>query len=557
MHHQFAQLLERHTPPINRDVMDGLACKYMQQTEAYVDEVFRSASASFPTGLEYIGYERCTPEEEYLETTKSRNNKRMFDIARSDLYSVKYKFTYLNEPLPPRYISLPYVLDGGVMTLGGAKFHVTPVISDKVISPGSDSVFVRLLRYKIIFKRCYHSMVYDGHRETTHVIWSQIYRKAADNKKVPDTTRAQTSLCHYLFAKYGFTRTFEHYAGVIPIVGYDEINTNTYPPDQWVICESSQIKPKTFIGDYYRPNTMRLAIPRSHWNTTVKGLVVGFYYVIDHFPDRFKPEYLDHTQLWMILLGHIVFSGVFGENKLYSQISEHFISLDDYIDTIVSKKLAECGYRVESFYDLLILVITEFNTLVLDSNATSNSMFGKSLEVLYYMLYDISSSIFKVNFRLVKLATKKTLSRDDIIETFNREMRPGAIYGLASGKIITESVSYSGDHKYPKITSKITEQESLPGAMRGKSKRLSIGTDKHLDASMIEAGSMLFLSKSNPSPTNRISPYVKIDLSTGTILQNPQFVEMLARTQRLLKGISQSTLVIDLAGDLDDTAIPD
>jgi hypothetical protein len=168
-------------------------------------------------------------------------------------------------------------------------------------------------------------------------------------------------------------------------------------------------------------------------------------------------------------------------------------------------------------------------------------MYGKNLEVLYYVLYDITASIFKVNFRLGKLATKKTqLTSKDVIETFNRNIKPGAIFGLASGKIITESVGYSGDHKYFKITSHITEQESLPGATRGNGKRSSIGVDKHLDISMIEAGSVLFLSKSNPSPTNRINPFVTLDLSTGTILPNRTNLELLDRTQAALKGITES-----------------
>lgn len=551
MNKLFARLCEENTPRVNSPVMDGLAVTYMRHAEEYIDKVFRSASKSFPEGLKYLGYERCTPEEEYLESTKIKNNKRSFDLAKSDLYLVKYSFSYMDQPIPNRYIYLPFVNDGAILSLGGSRFAITPVISDKVISPGFDNLFVRLLRDKIIFKRTYHAVVINGKRETNHVIWSQIYRKNRSGKKPAATTKANTAIAHYLFAKHGFSAVFQKYCGFVPIVGTTEITPENYPEDQWIICESTKVKPKTFIGDFYTASEMKLAVPKDQWNNITKGLVVGFFYVVDHFPNRLLPTYLDSINTWMILLGHIVFSGHFGENKLYQNILEHFISLDDYIDTIVTEKLKECNYEVNDFYDLLVLVISEFNSMVLDNTNSANSMYGKNLEVLYYVLYDITASIFKVNFRLGKLASKKNpLTMNDVIETFNRNVKPGAIFGLASGKIITESVSYSGDHKYFKITSKITEQESLPGATRGKGKRLSVGVDKHLDISMVEAGSVLFLSKSNPSPTNRINPFVELDITTGTILPNGKFTELRNRTQSALKGMANSH--IDLLEDEDD-----
>lgn len=530
-----SRLMSTHTPPLNRQVMEGLAMTYMPKAEEYIDQVFRSANRSFPQGLCYVGYERCTPEEEFAEITKVKNNKRIFDLAKSDLYLVKYKFTFNGEAIPDRYIYLPYVNDAGIFSLGGAMFHVTPVLSDKVISPGIDSIFVRLLRDKIIFKRVGYNINVDGVNTATHVVWSQLYRKQRDNKKVPATTNAVTCVAHYLFAKYGFEETFRRYAGFVPEVGEAEITTDHYPEKDWIICASTKTRPKTYKLDFYEGTEIRLAIPRSKWNNNVKALVTGFYYVVDNFPNRFKPGYLNSTSLWMILMGHIVFSGLFGENKLYQSIQEHFVSLDDYVDSIVVEKLKENNHHIENFYDLLMLIMGNFSSLALDSEHSTLSMYGKSLEVLYYVLYDITSGIFKVNFRLSKLASKKPLTMKDVVETFNKNMKMGAVFGLSSGKIITESVSYSGDHKYPKITAKITEQESLPGATRGRTKRLVMGEDKHVDISMVEAGSILFLSKSNPTPTNHVNPYVCLDLATGTILPNPKFADIREKTQNLFK----------------------
>lgn len=537
----FQQLIQQEVPKVNPDVMNGLACRYMKLAEQYIDMVFRSAAKSFPQGLVYVDCQRCTPTEEYYEASRTRNNKRTYDIARSDIYLVKYFFSYYDEKLPTIHIYLPFSREAGTMYLNGALYHITPVLSDKVISPGYDSVFVRLLRDKLIFKRLYHSLVVNDVRETNYVIWSQIHRKVND-KKVEKTTKAETCLSHYLFAQFGFTETFRLYAGFVPVIGLAEINEETYPRDEWVICSSSKIKPKTHMSSFYEPTEIRLAIPAEFWTQITKALVIGFFYVVDHFPERLQVSYLDNITLWRVLLGHIIFSGAFGEGNLYGKVSEHFNSLDDYVDTVVIDKLRENGYHIQSFYDLLALIMSNFNNFVLDNTSSTLSMYGKSLEVLYYMLYDITAGMFNANFALGKIASKRPLTFIDVRETLNKHLRPRAVLNLASGKIITEAVSYSGDHKYMKLTSKITEQESSPGATRGKSKRHVLGTDKHIDPSMVEAGSILFLPKSNPTPTNKINPFINIDLATGTILPNPKFDELRAQLSQQFKGLVDATL---------------
>ena len=543
MNRLMAKLYRQNMPEMNRSVMEGLACRYNGEIERYVDSVIRSVARSFPAGLEYSGYERCTPDEEYSEVTKVKNNKRTFDLARSDFYLVKYKFKFQGTALHDRYVYLPFIREGGLMYIGGSLYHITPVLSDKVLSPGNGSLFVRLLRDKISFKRCYHSFIVNGVRESKHVIWAQIYRKPPDNQSVPATTRALTSVVHYLFCKYGFTQTFSKYAGFVPVVGGEDITEAQYPSDKWVICQSEGMAPTTYLGTFYPPCTMRLAIPIERWTTLTTALVTGFFYIADHFPEMVLPDRLDVCQNWMVLLGHILFSGHYGTVKLYKRIDEHFLTLDDYVDTINIEKLKEKNYHIENFYDLLSLILDKFNTLVLDSENTSLSMYDKSLEVLYYLLYYITSGIVRVNFKLSKLVLKRPLTEKDVTETFNKFMKMGAVFRLTSGKIITESVSYSGDHMYPKITSKLSEQESMPGAKRGKSRRVVVGEDKHLDISMVEAGSVLFLSKANPTPTNHVNPYINLDLNTGTIIPNPKFKELREKTALMLKGRNKSTIV--------------
>lgn len=537
----FSRMVTASTPKANPAVMNGLATTYLALAEQYIDVVFRSASKSFPQGLEYVAYERCSTAEEFNEITRLKNNKRTFDLAHSDLRLIKYYFRFQGVDLPPRYMWVPFVNDGGIMRISGGYFHISPVLTDKVISPGMNSIFVRLLRDKVNFERCYHSIIVNGVRETEQIVWSRIYRKSPEIKKMPTTTKANTSVVHYLLAKYGFSEMFQKYAGFVPIVGESEITEAQYPREQYKICESVQVKPKTFVGDFYEPSKIRLAIPIEHWNPFTQSLVAGFYYVADHFPNRIKPDYVDRKELWMILLGHIIFSGVFGEGKLHDGILEHFNSLDEYVDSIVIKKLHEVGHDINDFYDLLALLLRHFNDWVVNAAESMVSLYGKTMEVLYYALFDITSAIFRTNFRLNKLATKKQLTSKEIIETMNKQLKMGAVFGLTRANIAVSSISYSGDNKYPKITSVVAQQQSISGATRGHRTRAVVDASKRIHFSLVEAGSLLFLSKSNPTPAVRVNMYLNIDSQTGTILPKLKFEKLRQQTDLLLKGIVPST----------------
>jgi hypothetical protein len=539
MNSLMSALMAKHTPPMNAAVMNGLACLHMKNAEEYIHAVFTGVNKSLQQhGLVYVGYERCTAEEEYMESTKVRNNKRIYDLAPTDIYMVRYMFEFNGKPIPPRYIYLPFVGPGGLMRISGSLYHLSPVLSDKVISPDNHSVFVRLLRDKVTFWRKGYAMVINGKRGSTEICWSQIYRKQNDKRRIQATTKALTSVAHYLFAKFGFTDTFQKYAGFVPLVSEGGFSPESHPPEQWIIAEStaatSHIKPRTYIGEYYTPTRLQLAIPREHWNPMMQALVAGLFYVVDHFPDRLKTESLDSTTVWMILLGEIVFSAQFGANKLFQNIQEHFSSLDNCVDKIIVEKLAEIGYNIDNFYDLMAMIMGTWNDLVSKNERSSLSMYGKNLEILYYALYPITSDIFMANFKLNKQASKKPLTENDVIEAFNRNLKSRAIFELAADSIVAESVSYSGDHMYPKITSRLASQENWQGQGGGRRRRLVIGPDQHLNVSQIEVGSVLFLSKANPSPTTRINPFVHVDLATGTIVRNPDMVKLLDHTQQLL-----------------------
>lgn len=560
MNRLLATLVEANTPRYNPDIVNGLACMYVPYAAQWLHEIFQSASKSFPKGLSYDGYSRCTPYEEYYEATKPRNNKRVFDMAESNIYLVKFKFSFEEEggerkELPDRFMYLPYVEEAGILRLSGTMIHINAVLADKVVSPGTNSIFVRLIRDKLTFRHIGHSVMVGGSRETFNVVYSSIYRKPSKERSAPVTTGAQSSIAHYLFARYGFTETFRKYAGFVPVVGQYR-SDQVFAPNT-IICRSGYFglhtRPSSFMGQHYTPSDLYLEIPQEHWNSATASLVAGFFYVVDHFPDRVKKERVDDTFLWSVLLGAIIFSGVYSEAKLFDNIREHFASLDDYLDVIIINKLKEIDWHVENFYDLIAKIMTDFPIVLLANQIDSNSMFNKNLEILYYMLAEIAFKIFKVNYQLRKAKAKKPLSHRTVSEAFNKIMTARSIFNLQKNKMISENVSYCGDHKYPKLTSKIVEQEAGSSKFRKKAKRQVLTENNHIHASMVEAGSASFLSKSNPMPNTKINPYVGFDPLTGTLISNPRFKDALEQLQAMLtKTTSANHEELEMFGTPDD-----
>lgn len=529
----FSDKIKGDTPTINPLIANGLATEHMKYTEDYIHNVWKAVSRDFPKGLEYVGCERCTPLEEHAHATSKKNNRRSFDIARSDTYLMKYLFRYNGVMLPPRFIYLPFVSDAGFINMGGSRFAISPVLSDKVISLGTTNVFVRLLRDKLTFERIPHNLVIDGKRELVNVVWSLIYHKPSNVDNVKSSVKAKCSLTHYLFCKYGFTQTFNIYGKCNPVVGSDDITVENYPEKDWVIAESSTIKPRGNFEQPYRPSQLKLAIRRSEFTPMVKQMVAGFFYIVDHFPSRLNKPYLDNISLWKVLMGLIVFPGNIGEGKLLQDITEHFDSLDEYIDSIVSSKLKDIGYKCETIYDLFAVVIDSFSDWLLKAKDSINSMYDKELTTLYFVLMPITSPIFKLHFKLKKAASKKVLKDTDIITHMSAIVKPGIIFAITSQHNGVSTVSYSGDNKFFEVTSMLVPQKT--SGKGAQNDRAAINDPaRRLHVSVAEVGAYLSFTKSDPSGRSQVNPHIRLD-EKGTIVRDIQKQALLDMVQNKIK----------------------
>lgn len=540
---ELARVLDPDIPKLNPHLANGLATYHMQDVDRYIDDVFRTAAKDFPEGLTYAGCQRCTPREEFREATRKRNTRRgikkqtraQYETAQSSIYLMKYFFKFNGEPLTTRFMYLPAIGQAGSFVLGGSRFNISPVLSDRVISiPSPESIFVRLLRDKFTFQRFpYYYKTGEDRRETVQIVHSQIYH-SNNGKKLKPAVPALTTAAHYLFCKYGMKETFKRFAGVEPIV-MDSINRSEWPEDQWVICESRKIQPKCFGRLQMDPTKLIVVVPADRYTPMVKALVAGFFYVVDHFP-AWGPQYLDNPRQWMLAMGHMLFYKDINHGRLYDDVANHIESLDEYIDPIVRSKMAEIDVHVQDMYEFLAFIIENFNNWLLTYSDKINSMYDKELNILYYVLYDITSAIFKTHFR-IKAAAKKGLKKEEIDTIIGSHLKPGLIHQMKKRSGVVSSNSYSGDNKAFKITSTLVPQSS--SSAKGKNKmgdRAAISDpSKKLHISIAEFGSYSGMQKSEPTGRGRINHNGHTD-HKGVFVRNPKFREMLDAVEVRIKA---------------------
>lgn len=541
MDKQLLELVSREIPDINMDVVEGLAVKELKYVEQYVDTFIRHAEVDFPTGLKYVEYRVLSPVEEYIKITEPRSSRSQFNIARSDVYMIELIFDYEGQKIH-KPLFLPYVRKGGILTLRGATFAISPVLVDKGMSLGSDSVFVQISKTRSTFKRTRHHINVDGVTRSPNVAHSWLHNRdrSSDKNCGRPIVKMETTLVHYLFAKFGVRETFKKFNGTdIAIGSTDTINVETHPQKDWVICTSKNFKPRGMKVHIYKPTNLAIAVRRCDFDMVCESMIGGLFYTVDHFTRRISPEFIDGTEhelrLWRILLGYIIGGVTGGEGSICEAMDEHIESLDSYIDAGAKATLAQGDIYVDDLYELLYHILQILSEMVIQSSESLASMYDKQFLVLRYVLRDIGEGLNRMLFKLMNVSKKKTLTAKDVYNTIMRQPSTEAVLNLNnSGKHgEVSSVSSPSDNMFFKITSNTILQTDSGGNLKA-SKSTNIDRSKYLHASIAEVGSYTMLPKSEPTGRNRINPWVKLN-KDGFIMKDPNKADLIKRTQMAIR----------------------
>jgi hypothetical protein len=542
-------LMQENSPKFNQNIMNGIAYQDIRNAKQYIEKIIRCAEQQYPPGLVFVGSYRCDPYEEYRVATynpknNNKSNNQIFDLAHSDVYLVRYEFTYNGEKLNPQYLYLPYVRRGGLIYISGKQFSISPVLADRLFSIGVNDIFIPMPRGKVTFNYLNYSYMQNGRLVSNKVCWSPLHNRGAKKNKQAKSSmihlgRVHSMLVHYLFCKFGFEETFKTYGNCdIQVMDDADATLEKYPADQWIIFRSSKFKPAAvrIHANVYAnmASTIAMVIPKDQCTTTVECMVAGAYCIIDHFPDVMTLDYIGMPARWKVLMGYILFGDGPGHGKLEEDIDAHLKSLDGYVDLDVTENLKTEGIECKHIYDLFGYIIENMPSMLQKSAGAVGSMYGKQLMVLRYVLKDINNSIFEFLFKLTS-NNKKVLTRQEINTLLSTHFRVRQILKLSSGKGHGEisSVSSPNDNMFFKITSNLVQQSDTAGKGKGRETK-PVDETMFLNASFAEAGGYIVLPKSAPIGNTRINPGVKLGLF-NIIERREQYRKIVDRVQAMIR----------------------
>lgn len=540
----FGTWISEITPKFNKELAEGLVYHRLRDAVDYVDSFIRySCSCKTNTNLQYLGYEELSPKEEVKYLLKG-TGKIIHDITENDLYLVKYLFRYGDESeLREYYLYLPYLSKGNVIRLSGNRFLVMPTLSDKVISIGDRVIFINVLTAKYNFTRLTHTIRVDGRYQNLPVIQAELYKN--QSKKLDDTTKASSTIMHYLLANYGYSATMKMLLGFVPRPVYDVDDPNVK------LIESTGEVPKGYIDDkfLYEPTKIKFALTNGELNANAVYCLANVFYVLDNFPERISIDQMDDPVIWRRLMGEIIHSGNHGIGYLNEKMHAHFNDLNSSFDTITINKLQEVNIKAGSLIELLLVIFQNFNEWLM-RNTTKSIYFNKGYEAESIVLNHITSRITRIALDINKEELRNhgaPLDKKMVDKVFKKYWSTRAIFGLKKDKRNVTSNEYSGDHLYFKNTSMVVQQES--DFINKDKPDSNTSTRSKITAEMAAVGSILGLSKKNPTPLIRVNPYVMTDTS-GTLIPDPGLTDILERTELLL-----SNAVV--AEDIEDIGMPD
>lgn len=541
------QTIDKYCPKFNKNVTEGSAKDILKRLPAELDSIFRDSikSLSPEVPLKYLGYRNMSPEEEYRNVILSANDKS-YDIAISDIYPIEFVFEFNGETLV-KTLFLPYCDRGNLMKISNTYYSITPVLSDTVVSPSHKEIFIRLLKDKITIKSVIRNFVYNGEKVAGSILYTSIVK----TKQLPKSENFGThftTIFLYILGKYGLRETLSKYCNVTDFVITDKDVTNLAV--DYNIWESTRIRPKNLKDNGYQGHTLKICVSKKHKVTPIlENLIFGIIYTLDVLPDEAENILMgvnagivrDEINQWRIIIGRIAYKNTFSINRIVQDMTEHFDSLEGYIDSLIQTKLKDNGIRVNDFFDLIALIGDKYNNWVLNSKEYNSDISNRYIDIVYYILYDIIIGFNKIILNLNKRAGKKSdgISKKEAWKIIQNNLFFKTILKLVKASEPNIAMQAQNDSStdliYPKVTALLEDQSRGNGVRRGKESQFPEST-KTLKGHDLVLGTLLFLNKKAPSPRFRANVYMNYDIYSGRIIIPNELNNIVSRLDEALRG---------------------
>lgn len=536
---------------INHETTDGIVKGAFETIPTYLDDIIRSSIKSLHESvpLEYLGYQFIDPEDEFNMIYRGGNGKIPFDLSHSDVFPIKFLFKYDDEVFENRML-LPYAKQGNIMTISGTKYVIEPVLSDTVISPDNNQVFVRLLRDKLTFKSYSANFLLNGERIEGLVIWVDIIKRGS---KSGELGRPLNAIAIYLLGVLGFYGCIDKYVrkNVQPMMDRkfelsDMMMVKAEPDvlskysEDYDIYEATGVRPsKVKTQGQYIPHNIAILVKKDVPKTSfLSNFIFGILETFSTLPQDAQevlelvnaknPNVEDEIFKWRMIFGTIAHKGNYSPRKVAESITMHFDSVEYYIDTIIYKQLQAKNMEISTFYDLIYEMLNNFIEWTRSAKTYNSDIRNQYLDINYYICYGIISAfntvIHDINRRRQRSRNlNRTIKINEIVRMFDAKWKSTQIYKIVKSDSPNFNIAtpdYSGDLKYPKCTSLVELQGCGEGIKRPKDNRFPYAA-QFISGTDLIFGSILSLTKKKCSPKFKLNCYCVVDRAGKIVI--PEF----------------------------------
>lgn len=517
-----ADVIHRHIPHFNPVIANGIVSEQFKELEDYVKKIFREVGDAFPPSFKYLGWRRCTPEEEVAYILDNNQEKKKVELAESNVYLTCLSFEFQDTPFD-QYLYLPYVRPGGQMYIRGVSLTITPVLTAPVFSVESMQrfIFMKFLTSKLTIKQQNYTIKQDGRDIVVGLTYSKIHR--VDPKTLPhwqtkkdERVRIQHIFALYLFAKFGFTEAMKRYGHADAEIHNGDIDWTGKNPEEYHVFQGRDRRPTTVRQGDWSPHSVKIILKKEYLSDMTLGLIGGFFYITDayrrYINDIEKP--FDQPDFWKILLGKAIFLTNDAIGTLLSQVRIHMASNERMIDGFMLSDMQKIGLPITEFSDLLAYLVDNFSTLIYKED--KGSLYDKKLLVLRNVLEEIIKGINQIQF---KASSKKDLTSQFVRGEIRRSLYTDRIFRLRKSRHFCKSVQSPSDCMAFNHTNKFLLQNNI-STNNSASDLSPKDPSNHLHASVLEIGSYVAIKRSEYTGRQLLNPYQETTVS-GITKRNP------------------------------------
>lgn len=500
----------------NHSIAKGLAHLDSKNIPILIHNILKSAFSDPSLGLIYNGYSVCTPDEGAEEVYKASSSG--YDISQSDMYLIKYNFTYgasLDKTID-RYRWTPFVRPGNIMMVGGSSLIARPVISDKIISPGNENTFIRLLRAKIALTKSNYSCLAQGQRTLDMSVpeMSMFTKKVATK-----ATNCRGTVLLYILGQYGLSKTARlmHINSLRAMHYLDAMNIDR---DKYTVYTSV-----TGAGTDV-PDSIVLVVDTSERSNAVDQFACNVFYLLDNHP--FSLCDLDNIGSWRRLLGLILY-GDKNAFWLTQHMERQYDSwLNAYMPNVMIdmirldfSDLIDTNLYQDGFFKILIVTFMNYDKWLSIAGEISASAYDKSYTVNYFLLYDSITKINKMVWELYEAKENNTLTDSFILKCLRRNFTLRGVYRL--NDVTNLSAMSLSSHvstyvvKQSLMMSLQLNSNGATGAQRKGNGPVADPTTLLHETHLI-AGTLSAIGSKRMSPLSTANIFAPLDMATRTII---------------------------------------